>query len=392
VLPHLSFEEYLAACHLEYREDEQLAYQQWATAADRWREVLLLLMGRLVRQNKFGMIVLWLNRLLMQRCGKVDKAHLQRQRDALFAPICYAEVGRRTYLEDRVDVLDLEQRLAFALVDVLQHPAAELQTAERIEAGFLLGDLGDPRIPVTVEQWQRELARVQAGDSSGYFCKVEAGTYLIGSSDDDPDAEDEEKPQHRVTFAHPFWIARFPITNAQWQAWVQQGGKDSHYADDTDRNRPNQPVVGVSWYVSNEFCAWLSKQLGREVRLPTEAEWEAAARGLAGRRYPWGNTWQEDCAATEEDRETRGWPWSVPVGCYPQGAAGCGALDMAGNVWEWTADVWRSHPGAEELFEYEDRRVLKGGSYGNNRTYVRCAARGRGYPDLGNGFRLVLSP
>jgi len=299
-------------------------------------------------------------------------------------------------MQPRVEVERLQRGLRDGLVSLLEDKNQPLPTAERVRAGFLLGDLGDPRVPVTVEEWQRELARVQAGDSSGYFCKVQAGTYLIGSSDDDPDADEDEKPQHRVTFEQPFWIARFSITNAQWQAWVQQGGEDTYLADDTERNRPNQPVVAVSWHMCNAFCAWLNEQIGMHVRLPTEAEWEAAARGPAGRRYPWGDTWQEDCAATAEDEDTRGWRWSVPVGCYPQGIAPCGARDMAGNVWEWTADVWRSHPGAKEPFEDKNSRVPKGGYYGGSRTRVRCAARYRLLPVIGffylGGFRLVLSP
>jgi formylglycine-generating enzyme required for sulfatase activity len=175
------------------------------------------------------------------------------------------------------------------------------------------------------------------------------------------------------------------------------GGEQSGYVDNTDRNHPNQPVVGVTWHMCNDFCTWLSAQLGITIRLPTEYEWEAAARGGDARRYPWGDDWRDDHAATEEDRETRGWRWSVPVGCYPAGAAPCGALDMAGNVWDWTADIWQSYPGAAKPFTDKSLRVLRGGDYDSIRTYVRCGARGRNDPDLtylslNYGFRVVVAP
>lgn len=236
---------------------------------------------------------------------------------------------------------------------------------------------------------------MQAGESGGYFCRVEAGTYWIGSDDSDPEAREEEKPRHPVRFDAPFWIGRFPITNAQWQAWVEAGGKPSRSAGDTDLNRPNQPVVGITWDMAVAFCTWLSGELGVAVRLPQEAEWEAAARGPEGRRYPWGDAWAEDRAATKEDREVRGWGWSVPVGCYPAGAAACGALDMAGNVWEWTADVWQSYPGAQRSFRDEDWRVARGGSYFQERTHVRCGARVWSHLDVDvhvRGLRVVVGP
>jgi formylglycine-generating enzyme required for sulfatase activity len=128
-----------------------------------------------------------------------------------------------------------------------------------VRAGLLLGDLGDPRFPVTIEQWQAEAEKALSGNGSGYFCKVEPGTYIIGSGDDDPDARNNEKPQHTVTFEQPFWIARLPLTSQQWQAWVVQGGEQSYFADESDLNRPNQPVVGVSWYMCRDFCRWLSE-------------------------------------------------------------------------------------------------------------------------------------
>lgn len=194
-------------------------------------------------------------------------------------------------------------------------------------------------------------------------------------------------------------MGRFPITNDQWQEWVKSGAEQSRFADDSDVNHPNQPVVGITWYACNEFCAWLTQLLvaalpaDYNVRLPNEQEWEAAARGGDARRYPWGDAWQDDRAAVAEDQETRGWRWTVPVGCYPAGAAPCGAHDMAGNVGESTASSWQSYPGAAEPLTDDDLRVLRGGRYDKNRTIGRCGARychlPSGYYD---GFRIVVAP
>jgi len=247
-----------------------------------------------------------------------------------------------------------------------------------------------------VDGWRRAVEHAVAGDTTGYFCRVDPGTYTIGSADNDLDAHDNEQPQHTVTFDAPFWIARYPVTNAQWQDWANQhGGPPSSFADAVDLNRPNQPAIGVSWHMCTNFCAWLSAELGVTVRLPTEQEWEAAARGGDERLYSWEGGWKADCAATAEDLETRGARHTAPVGCYPAGAAPCGALDMAGNVWEWTASEWRSYPGASKSFADDARRVLRGGDRGDSRRRVRCAARNRFNPDIVNltyGFRVVVAP
>jgi len=157
--------------------------------------------------------------------------------------------------------------------------------------------------------------------------------------------------------------------------------------------------VRVQWYWCRDFCRWLSAQTGLTIRMPSEAEWEAAARGGDARRYPWGNDWQDDHAATKEDQETRGTIWTTPVGCYAAGAAPGGALDMTGNVWEWTHTPWSENHNPTRSTERADnakRFTLKGGYYGNDRTYARCATRYGNDPYIyghyGSGFRVLLSP
>ncbi|MBK8432954.1 MAG: SUMF1/EgtB/PvdO family nonheme iron enzyme [Chloroflexi bacterium] len=150
-----------------------------------------------------------------------------------------------------------------------------------------------------------------------------------------------------------FEIAKYPVTNAQYWYFVDDGGyttkwdrvwseegwkwrdkkqwQQPRYWDDVRFNQPNQPVVGVSWYEAEAYASWLSEVTSKSYRLPTEEEWEKAARDPNGGNYPWGD-WEEGYANTREAGIDR----PSAVGLFPKGVAHCGAHDMAGNVWEWT--------------------------------------------------------
>ncbi len=153
-------------------------------------------------------------------------------------------------------------------------------------------------------------------------------------------------------------------------------------------------MTDVSWEDARHFCRWLSNLMATPYRLPTEAEWEYAARGSDGRRFPWGNEWDPTRANTRD-----GGPGIVtPVGSYPSGASPWGCLDMAGNVWEWTASLdapypYRSDDGREDP-NAPGRRILRGGSFANPHGFARCACRFRLAPTVRNeflGFRLAFS-
>ncbi|MBA3948288.1 MAG: formylglycine-generating enzyme family protein [Herpetosiphonaceae bacterium] len=367
-------------------------------ADDRWREPIMLGIGAIHTQYASmaaDRIETILGRLVNANERGRPKPAERWYRDLILA----AEIGQERdwdLLRPLIDVEHIQDVLRTGLKALLGDRAQPLPVQERVRAGFLLGGIGDPRFPVTIEEWQNEIkAALVDGVTGGYLCRVPPASYVIGSTDDDPDADDYERPQHTFEVAEPFWIGRFPITNSQWQAWVEAGGEQSTFGTDSDLNAPNQPVTGVTWHQCVAFYHWLGDRLDVEIRLPDEQEWEAAARGGDARRYPWGDDWKPDYGATEEDGETRGWRWTIPTGCYPQGASPVGALDMAGNVWEWTAGGWHSYVGAAKPFHDEDSRVLRGGSYANNRIFVRCGARNWYHPGLDVnilGFRVVVAP
>ena len=176
-------------------------------------------------------------------------------------------------------------------------------------------------------------------------------------------------------------------------------------------------MVGVTWFEARAYCAWLEEKLrvsnsvlrvlrngeaeaprldpgAFQVRLPSEAEWEIAARGRSGRQYPWGCRWWAGRANTWEGHVLR----PTPVGVYPRGRTPDQIADMAGNVWEWTRSVYDAYPydpaDGREALDAEGYRVLRGGSWFNNRRYARCASRGGSIPaDFGSslGFRVVVS-
>lgn len=141
---------------------------------------------------------------------------------------------------------------------------------------------------------------------------------------------------------------------------------------DSKWNGPTQPVVGVSWWEADAFCRWAG------CRLPTEREWEAAARGPEGWDYPWKGEWREGiCNSSEADLGV-----TTPVGIFPDSAAVCGAHDMAGNVWEWCNDIW----DPSKLSDPDAGRVLRGGSWFNYLHLCRSAIRNFRRPDDRNDF------
>jgi formylglycine-generating enzyme required for sulfatase activity len=229
---------------------------------------------------------------------------------------------------------------------------------------------------------------------------------------------ERETPQHGVTLEE-YAIGRYPVTNAEFKRFVDDGGYGNPdywtragwkareangwiqpcFWDDERYNDPAQPVVGVSWYEAMAYCRWLSARTGKPYRLPTEAEWEKAARGdKDSRRYPWGDNWEPKRCNSKESGLGR----AAPVGQYPRGDSPYGVGDMAGQVWEWCSSryggyadkpafgyPYRSDDGREDL-EGDDTRILRGGAWYNGGGYCRCSCRDGFIPGYGidyGGFR-----
>ncbi len=216
---------------------------------------------------------------------------------------------------------------------------------------------------------------------------IPAGEFTMGSSDDDKDADSDEKPQHKV-YLDAFWIYKTEVTNAQYRKCVEARActplHDAKYYDDPDY--ADHPVVYVDWHQAKAYSEWAGG------RLPTEAEWEKAARGHDGRRYPWGDEFDKTKCNTSES----GIGKTTSVGKYPAGASPYGALGMAGNVREWTSSLYKSYPyqaddGREDM-EAGGSRVVRGGSWRFIGRIARCAFRLGFGPDLFGrhvGFRVV---
>ncbi|MGB1251419.1 MAG: SUMF1/EgtB/PvdO family nonheme iron enzyme [Candidatus Promineifilaceae bacterium] len=179
--------------------------------------------------------------------------------------------------------------------------------------------------------------------------------------------------------------------------WYPQGEKHTQpkYWNDSRFNSPNQPVVGITWYEAQAYCAWLSARCGRSMRLPSEAEWEAAASGAERRRFAFSRDYRIDHANTFESHIRQ----TTPVGIYPTGATPDGIYDLSGNVWEWTSSQYRDYPydasdGREQQNDADARRTLRGGSWSGNAFYVRAAYHNDNHPlncDNYVGFRVCAS-
>jgi formylglycine-generating enzyme required for sulfatase activity len=249
---------------------------------------------------------------------------------------------------------------------------------------------------------------------------IPAGEFLMGSDPNrDKDTREDEQPQHKL-YLPDYYIAKTPVTYAQYAAFVEAGHKPpKHWSGQKPpQGKKDHPVVNVSWHDAMAYCKWLSEATSKPYRLPSEAEWEKAARGMDGRIYPWGDEWDaKRCNVKGIIARLLGVlgisDGTTPVGAYPQGASPYGVLDMAGNVREWTTTLWGrwirndefpdfGYPydpkdGRENLEVRDDNNIIwvvRGGSWIRGRNVARCAFRDMYYPEwdrLDLGFRLCVA-
>ncbi len=222
------------------------------------------------------------------------------------------------------------------------------------------------------------------------FVYVPPGTFLMGSDPaTDPLAEPNEQPQHRLNLPG-FWISRYPVTMANFQKFLAHSGYHPQGATD---NSPGstRPVTDITWLDALAYCDWLVTRSGLPVSLPSEAEWEKAARGPNGRTYPWGSQ--------PPSPELCSFSHAVAVGQHsPDGDSPFGCADMAGNVWEWTRSQHRPYPyqasDGRESFAGSADRVVRGLTFNNPKEMTRSAYRYRVQPAVSLpalGFRVVVS-
>ena len=225
---------------------------------------------------------------------------------------------------------------------------------------------------------------------------ISAGAFTMGTIPTGLRKTDPEEPQRSVTL-DAYAIGTYHVTNTQYTQFVETTGYPPPlFWTDERFNGEDCPVVGVTWYDATNFLTWLRTVTGESYRLPTEAEWEKAARGTDGREYPWGNTWDASRTNTSESKIKK----LMPVGSYPQGVSPYGCYDMAGNAYDWCSDwfhaeTYKYSPSDNPMGAVEGRRkVIRGGSWVPRGEFAaRCANRAAYEPirAVHNvGFRIAI--
>jgi formylglycine-generating enzyme required for sulfatase activity len=357
---HLTFQEYLAALEIAGWPDAD-QYKLLLDGDPRiykpeWRETALLYGGLLHNIGPRKVDAL-LRRVLDKMGGQpslADRAKCVGLIGALLPDLVGYTVSDKRYEESLrlvMDIFDPEK-------------SKNVPFTDRLAAAEALGQAGDPR-----------LAR------HAWVTIPAARNYWIGAQSKDPkgrnydkEAWDDEMPR-KVDLA-PFRIGKYPVTVAQYLTFVEEGTAPDREPKNWDQQQehPNWPVVNVTWHQATAYCEWAGG------RLPTEEEWERAARGPNCTKYPWGNE-DIDPSRANYDESKIGHP--TPVGLYPSGASAEGASDLVGNAWEWTSSEWSEGSGTY---------VWRGGSFNYNRRFARSSFRYYYLPVvLGHylGFRLA---
>jgi formylglycine-generating enzyme required for sulfatase activity len=379
---HLSFQEYLAALEIgglsEKRQIETVVASGKLYNPE-WRETMRLLGGVLFKQGEAKVEGLF--QAILDRLGKQPELADQARCAALLG-VMMRDLSRMGY-QPKTPGYEGTIRAAMRIFDAAAEPI-EIRT--RIDAADALGQVGDPRL------------------EEDHWVEIPAGTFYMGAQKEkengrnyDPEAFDRESPVHAVTLRR-FRIGRFAVTVQEFGVFLADGGYSAreHWAEgygkftepedwERQKEHPNRPVVGVSWFEAAAYCSW------KGGRLPTEAEWERAARGPDGSRYPWGDKPRLDISHANYHGVVG---HATPVGLFPNGNSSEGLCDMLGNVWEWCGDWFGPYEtrGQESPTGPQDRtsKVLRGGSWSADRMGVRVSVRiGIGPPDrnLIIGFR-----
>jgi formylglycine-generating enzyme required for sulfatase activity len=384
---HLTFQEHLAARAAADRPD-YTAYTLARLGDSWWREAILLEAGYLSTQGKQRATDLI--RAIMDHTEEPEPYH-----NLVLAAECLRDIGPARVSGDLWG--EVQRRLRKEFEQPLRKPAGKSKKAP---------DLSEliRRRAVAAEA----LARIESGGpgtqpafwrlpyGEPVWVDVPEGEFWMGGERDN-----DEKPIHRV-YLDRYRIARVPITNTQYRFFVETTGHNppGHWEDGKiPRGMESHPVVNVTWHAAMAYCRWLSEVTGKSVALPSEAQWEKAARGhLDKREYPWGDEWD----AAKCNNSELGLESTTPVGIFPDGASPYGCLDMVGSVWEWTISLWGFdypyRPGDQrESLEAGDNvaRVVRGGSFLNVRGDCRCASRDGSLPNFvwdDVGFRVVVSP
>jgi formylglycine-generating enzyme required for sulfatase activity len=369
---HLSFQEYLAARELASFADER----QMKTVVDsgklyrpEWRETMRLYAGTLLKQGPEKAEGLF--QAVLDKLGPAPTL-IEQARCAALLGTLMRDLGPMGFKPQTPDY-DRTLKSVMSIFEVEGAKAVDFKT--RLEAADALGQVGDPRL------------------DDDNWVTIPGGTFWMGAQNNDPGARnydpvahDEEGPVRQVTVA-PFRLRRYPVTVAEYERFVDAGGYGNreYWAAggfgkfqppekwEDQRRYPNRPVVGVSWYEAAAYCAWFG------ARLPTEAEWERAARGPVRGSKAWRYPWGDDSPDATRANYDNGPGHPTPVGLYPEGRSAEGVHDLAGNVWEWTNDRYD-----------EGTKVLRGGSWFYVPEYLRVSVRGRNEPSFRNvviGFR-----
>lgn len=429
---HLTFQEFLAARRLTKQRKDA-----WAELAPRlndswWRETLLLLYGfaRVDWKEYAEQYLEWLS---------TQPSDSPRNLAGL-------ELAGAAVLELEIPNLELQAHQAKLVTAALENRNTVGTGILRANAGNVLARLGDTRAGASINA---------NGLPDLLFCEILYEDFWMGSSKNknkphyDPQAYDDELGQEEkykfknARAGDKFYITRYPITNAQFDAFVQdengyrkndwwtqaglewRGNRTANEKYGGVFDLPNHPVVNVTWYEAAAFCRWINQRLETgdseiqiwtrngiktislqslisnlqspvSIRLPSEAEWEKVARTADGRKYPWNG----DITPEHANYADTGIGATSAVGCFPKGTNEYGVLDMSGNVWEWCATKW-----GENYQQYDKRednspesdspRALRGGSFNYDTLNVRCARRGWSHPFDWNwyvGFRVVVAP